>query len=75
MNFEFSPAAIPRHWLADSMLSTALANSLNLIFPAGERFFIRSVKHYENELPEALQKRVKTFYGQEVKACSGVITT
>ena len=66
MNFDFAPEAIPRHWMMGSIFSTALANSLNLIFPAGERFFVRSVNHYLPTITDPeLRDRVKRFYGQE----------
>jgi predicted metal-dependent hydrolase len=55
----------PRHWFGGSPAATHLANAVNLLFPAGERFFVRSVRHYEAELPPELRARVKGFYGQE----------
>ncbi len=60
-------ASVPRHWIAGSMLATHLANGVSSLFPAGERFFVRSVKHFagviarEPELAEA----VRGFAGQE----------
>jgi uncharacterized protein len=36
------------------------------VFPAGERFFVRSVNHYLDELGDpVLRDRVRRFYGQE----------
>jgi predicted metal-dependent hydrolase len=66
MDFAFAEAGIPRHWLGGSMVGTALANALNMVFPDGERFFVRSVNHYlpDIEDPE-LRDRVKRFFGQE----------
>lgn len=37
---------IPRHWFAGMATPTHVVNGVNLLFPAGERFFVRSVKHY-----------------------------
>jgi predicted metal-dependent hydrolase len=66
MNFPFEAASIPRYWMGGSVVGTAIANSLNMVFPDGERFFIRSVKHYADEIDDpALRERVKRFYGQE----------
>ncbi|KIG17471.1 hypothetical protein DB30_03172 [Enhygromyxa salina] len=69
MKFDFQGAAIPRHWAGGSPVWTAIANSLNLVFPDGERFFVRSVNYFLDELdPIAdaeLRDRVKRFYGQE----------
>ena len=66
MDFPFVEAEIPRHWLGGSMVGTALANSLNLVFPDGERFFVRSVNHYLPQIEDPqLRDRVKRFFGQE----------
>jgi predicted metal-dependent hydrolase len=64
MDFPFQ--AIPRWWFAGKPLATHLANGLNLLFPAGERFFIRSVRAYLDDLEdEGLRERVRGFFGQE----------
>jgi predicted metal-dependent hydrolase len=66
MDFPFAESGIPRHWLGGSMIGTALANSLNLVFPDGERFFVRSVNHFLPEIDDPqLRDRVKRFFGQE----------
>ena len=59
-------APLPRYWFADNVLATHIANGMNLLFPAGERFFVRSVHHYlpQIEDPE-LRARIKAFFGQE----------
>lgn len=59
--------AIPRHWLGGSVLATHLANGVNLLFPAGERFFVRSVRHYLDRIADdpELALAVKGFAGQE----------
>jgi uncharacterized protein len=58
---------VPRHWLGGSVLATHLANGVNLLFPAGERFFVRSVRHYlkQIEADPTLLEAVKGFAGQE----------
>ncbi len=64
MSFDFSD--VPKRWFYDSALVTHIANSLHLIFPAGERFFVRSVRHYLKQLDDpALRARVRGFVGQE----------
>jgi predicted metal-dependent hydrolase len=66
MGFPFRDAGIPRHWFMGSPHLTHLSNALQLLFPAGERFFIRSVKHYEDRITDPeLKARIKGFYGQE----------
>jgi predicted metal-dependent hydrolase len=58
--------AIPRHWFAGNALATHLANGVNLLFPAGERFFIRSVHHYLAEIKDpVLRAQIQGFFGQE----------
>jgi hypothetical protein len=63
LNFE----KVPRHWLNGHRMATQLANGVNLLFPLGERFFVRSVRHYEKAIADdpALLAQVKGFYGQE----------
>ncbi|MBK9264564.1 MAG: metal-dependent hydrolase [Polyangiaceae bacterium] len=57
---------IPKHWFADSMLASHMVNGVNLLFPAGERFFVRSVHHYLDKLEDPeLKKQVRGFFGQE----------
>ena len=41
---------VPRAWMADNPVATAIANGVNMLFPAGERFFVRSVKHFSDDL-------------------------
>lgn len=62
--FDFS--AVPRHWLAGSGLATHIANGANLLFPAGERFFVRSVRRYLDRVTDPVElEAVRGFCGQE----------
>ena len=66
MDFPFKDADVPRWWLHGNPVMSHMANGLNLLFPPGERFFIRSVKHYLDRIEDpALVARVKGFFGQE----------
>jgi uncharacterized protein len=57
---------VPKRWLAESASATHVANGVNLLFPAGERFFVRSVRHYLDSLEDpALVAEVRGFFGQE----------
>jgi uncharacterized protein len=60
---------VPKHWFADSAAATHVVNGVNLLFPAGERFFVRSVLRYLSRLDEEglhdLVVRAKGFFGQE----------
>lgn len=65
-DFEF-PKDLPRHWFAGNAFATHLVNGVNLLFPAGERFFVRSVRKYLDVIADdpALVEQVKGFFGQE----------
>jgi predicted metal-dependent hydrolase len=66
-NPELAFAGVPRHWFGGSPMATHLVNGVNLLFPGGERFFIRSVRRYMDRIegdPELLAQ-VKGFFGQE----------
>lgn len=57
---------VPKRWFAGSAAATQVANGVNLLFPAGERFFVRSVRHYLDQLDdEQLVAQVRGFFGQE----------
>jgi predicted metal-dependent hydrolase len=59
-------AVLPRYWFADNAWATHLVNGLNLLFPAGERFFVRSVNYYLPRIEDpVLRAQVKGFFGQE----------
>jgi predicted metal-dependent hydrolase len=57
---------VPRHWMFGSPTATAIANGVNLLFPHGERFFVRSVKRFQDRIEDpALRAAIKGFFGQE----------
>jgi predicted metal-dependent hydrolase len=63
-SFDFS--SVPRHWFAGNLVGTHVANGLNLLFPAGERFFVRSVRTYLDRIDDPkLREDIKGFSGQE----------
>lgn len=65
--FDLGPE-VGAHWFGGSAVRTHLANGLNFVFPEGERFFIRSVRHYEDRVADpALRARVAAFAGQEAQ--------
>ena len=62
---------VPRHWLAGNAAATAISNGLNMLFPAGERFFVRSVNHYLDRIEDpTLREQVRAFFKQEGKHAS-----
>lgn len=66
MDFPFEQDAVPAHWFGGDRVLTRSSDALHLLFPAGERFFVRSVRHFAKRLasPE-LKERVRAFVGQE----------
>ncbi|MEO8702381.1 MAG: metal-dependent hydrolase [Kofleriaceae bacterium] len=59
-------ATVPRRWLANSAAATAISNGVNMLFPHGERFFVRSVKHFLDRIDDpVLRAQIKGFFGQE----------
>ena len=65
---------VPRHWFAKSAAATHVVNGVNLLFPAGERFFSSSVLRYSARLQEEghqeLAARTRGFFGQEGRHAS-----
>jgi predicted metal-dependent hydrolase len=66
---EFSvPADVPRFWVRGDPVATALGNGVDLLFPLGERFFVRSVRRYLDRIDDpGLRERVRLFCGQEAQ--------
>ncbi|MCA9678087.1 MAG: metal-dependent hydrolase [Kofleriaceae bacterium] len=69
VRFDF--AAVPRHWFGGSKVATHLANGVNMLFPQGERFFVRSVNHFLDRIDDPeLVAQARGFFGQEGKHAS-----
>lgn len=60
-------ADLPKHFAADGdLLLSHLAVALTSLFPDGEDFFVRSVRHYRDQITDpVLKKQVAGFIGQE----------
>lgn len=60
-------SGVPKHWFGGSAVATALSNGVNLLFPLGEQFFIRSVRHYASRFEHDRERMelIRGFYGQE----------
>ncbi|TGK12889.1 metal-dependent hydrolase [Leptospira fletcheri] len=56
------------YYIAGNSFVTHTVNAYHIIFPEGERFFIKSVKAFSDQVTDpGLQNRVKAFIGQEVQ--------
>jgi uncharacterized protein len=59
-------SVVSRHWLANNAAATAISNGVNLLFPYGERFFVRSVRHFADRVDDPdLRSAIKAFFQQE----------
>jgi len=57
---------IERFYLGDDPVKTYLFNALNLMFPDGERFFVKSVHRFSQRITDpVLQQDIRAFAGQE----------
>ncbi len=67
ISFDDALAQVPRHFTADGdLMSSHLLAALSALFPDGEDFFVRSVRHYRNDVVDpALKQQVAGFIGQE----------
>ncbi len=65
MDFQF-PDDIPEFWFADDPFRTLLLTALSGTFPQGERFFVDSVRAFQDQVhdPE-LRMAIRAFIGQE----------
>lgn len=64
VDFKFHPN--PKHWFNGNPVATHFNNAMHLIFPDGEKFFIRSVKAFQKQINNpVLRKQIDGFVGQE----------
>lgn len=64
---DFGITDVPRHYASDNIFATHYLNSMHIVFPEGEKFFIRSARHFLEDIKDdqELTARVKQFIGQE----------
>src|SRR5947209_9520540 len=67
ISFEESLQDLPEHFAADGdLILSHLAAALSAVFPDGEDFFVRSVRHYRDRISDPeLKRQVAGFIGQE----------
>ena len=67
ISFEESLEDLPKHFARDGdLLASHLVAVLSSVFPDGEDFFVRSVRHYRDRITDPiLKKQVSGFIGQE----------
>jgi len=67
ISFEESLRDLPKHFAeGDDLVASHVAASLSSLFPDGEDFFVKSVRHYRDEITDPeLKRQVAGFIGQE----------
>lgn len=67
ISFEESLRDLPKYFAEDGdIVGSHLIASLSSVFPDGEDFFVRSVRHYRDQITDpALKRQVSGFIGQE----------
>jgi len=66
MSFNLEAQQLPRHWYADSPALSHFFSALSAVFPDGEKYFIDSVRAYEEIIEEPeLRQQVREFVRQE----------
>ncbi|HVV36644.1 MAG TPA: metal-dependent hydrolase [Acidimicrobiales bacterium] len=67
MNFDDAIKTVPKHFAKDDdIVASHIAVALSSVFPDGEDFFVRSVRHYRDEITDPeLKRQVAGFIGQE----------
>jgi uncharacterized protein len=64
--FDHPDGDLPRHFADGDLVMSHLLAMLSSLFPEGEDFFVRSVRHYRDEITNpALRRQVGGFIGQE----------
>lgn len=67
IRFSYPVASLQRHFVDGDLVMSHIVAHLSAVFPEGEEFFVRSVRHYADRVTDPeLKERVKGFIGQEV---------
>jgi uncharacterized protein len=67
ISFDESLHDLPRHFAGDGdLIASHVIASLSAVFPDGEDFFVRSVRHFRDQVTDPqLKRQVSGFIGQE----------
>ena len=64
MDYEFSE--MPKYWCNNDPIFTHYFTGLSTLFPEGEAYFVRSVRHFRNQIKNPkLERDIGAFIGQE----------
>jgi hypothetical protein len=66
VRFDYTPATVERHFAQGDLVMSHIVSILSAMFPEGEDFFVRSVRHYADQITDPdLKEAVAGFTGQE----------
>ena len=67
IRFDYPTGSLERHYVDGDLVMSHVVAVLSAMFPEGEDFFVRSVRHYADAVTDPeLRKQVAGFTGQEV---------
>ncbi|WP_078308392.1 MULTISPECIES: metal-dependent hydrolase [unclassified Mycobacterium] len=67
ITFQYPTGSLDRHYVQGDLVMSHVIAMLSAVFPEGEDYFIRSVKHFSDQITDpVLKKQVAGFIGQEV---------
>jgi len=67
IGFNYPEGGFNRHYVTGDLVMSHIVSMLSATFPEGEDFFVRSVRHYADQITDPeLKKQVQGFIGQEV---------
>ena len=66
ISLSYPEAELPRHYVSGDLVMSHVVTNLSAMFPEGEDFFVRSVRHYRDQITDPeLRRQVAGFIGQE----------
>ncbi len=67
IRFSYPQGSLERHYVQGDLVMSHVVSVLSAIFPPGEDYFVRSVRHYADRVTDPeLKQQVAGFIGQEV---------
>jgi predicted metal-dependent hydrolase len=67
IGFDYPAGGFNRHYVTGDLVMSHIVSMLSATFPEGEDFFVRSVRHYADQITDPeLKKQMAGFIGQEV---------
>jgi predicted metal-dependent hydrolase len=67
IRFDYPSGSLDRHYAGGDLVMSHVVATLSAMFPEGEDFFVRSVRHYADRITDPdLKQQVAGFIGQEV---------